>query len=532
MEAMTSSGLPVPSTLHSFSQVPAVEKPRSSFDRSSRHKTTFEAGYYVPLYWDAVLPGDTFEVFMKFFIRLLSALMKAPMDDLFMDLIAIYAPNRILWSNYERQQGSRDNPSSSIDFLTPQVNPPSGGWPTHSLADYFWAQVGVEAKLDAYLFRMYNLFYNQWVRNENIINSLTVPLDDGPDDPSLYTLKKRMKRPDYFVSALPWAQKGTPVEIPVAGTAPVVFPTDFSILKFDVGGPQAVQIQFDPATSTVKANFSDPSATVDAAVAAPTDAYVAGNNFTGITVNDFRLLVTTQQVLEIDARSGTRMPEILAAHWGVTSPDARLQRVEFLGATTFPLNIHPIVQTSETATTPQGNIAGFSTGGSTFGFTHSFVESGHIMVLGCIRAALTYQQGTPRELFKRTRYDYYLPVFANIGEQAVLRREIFTTSDGAGTNELVFGYQEYAAEYRYMPNTVSGLFRTDVTAGFASLDVWHLGQHFSSAPTLSQSFIEENVPISRVVADEDEPFFMCDMAVANRTTRVMPVFSVPGLHRV
>lgn len=547
MPGMTTSGLPT-NLEHNFTRVPGVDHPRSTFERTNASKTSFEAGYLIPIYTDEVLPGDTHQVSAQLFGRLLSPVDVPTMDNLYLDWIAFFAPNRILWTNFVRQQGEQPSPGDTIDFLTPLVNPPAGGWTTHSLGDYFECQVGVEFDVVAYLFRMYNLTYQQWFKDQNLIGTPAILNDDGPDSAGAYPLRRRSKRLDYFTGCLPFAQKGTAPIINVAGNLSVITPTNpiYATQYEDLVGGNAADLTRRGFTgggsgddewlgsggAGAAAPVSSVAGTTDARIIIqlPGDMYADGSTATGITVNAFRLLVTTQQVIELDARGGTRYTEITRSHFGVISSDARLQRVEFLGAGTLPIIVHPIAQTSESATTPQGTLAGFATVNGGVQFSHSFEEHGHIMVIAEVRADLTYQQGTRRMMFRRTRYDYYLPSFANIGEQAVLTREIFTM--GTADDLDVFGYQEVWAEYRYKPSAITGLFRSNPTAGFTSIDVYHLSQDFASQPFLNQTFIEDTPPIERIVADQDQPYFILDSLWRNRTTRVMPVFSVPGLTRI
>ena len=512
--------------VHRFSQVPKVEIPRSSFDRSHGHKTTFDAGYLVPFLVDEALPGDTYHVSATVFARLATPV-RPIMDNMVLDTQFFSVPIRLLWDNWQKFNGERKNPNDTTDYVIPQMSAPVQGYEVGSLHDYFGLPTDVGSFSHMSLFhRAYNLIYNEWYRDQNLQDSLVVDTDDGPDNPSDYVLKRRGKRHDYFTSALPWPQKGPGVEIPLGQFAPVTG-------TFQVTSPTMIGENFLNAGASDGAVFTYPNKpTVNEALTAVANAneglYADLSQATAATINTLRQAFQVQKMFERDARGGTRYTELIRSHFGVTSPDARLQRPEFLGGGSTPVNISPIPQTSPTGTyaeTPQGNLAAMGTvTASGHGFSTSFTEHCLIIGLMSVRADLTYQQGLNRMWSRRTRFDFYWPALSHIGEQAVLQKEIFTTGIPA-EDDKVFGYQERFAEYRYKPSQITGKFRSSYAQ---SLDVWHLSQDFQTAPQLNAAFIEENPPVTRVIAVTDEPHFLFDSYIRMRCSRPMPVYGVPG----
>lgn len=517
---------------HSFSQVPKAEIPRSQFNRSHGHKSTFDAGYLVPVLVDEVLPGDTFNVRMSCFARLATPI--APfMDNVYCDSFFFFVPNRLLMTNWEKLNGAQDNPGDSTSFLTPICPAPaSTGYLVGTLQDHMGLPTGIPDFTHVNLAcRAYNLIYNDWFRDQNLQNSVVVDKDDGPDVDTDYVLLKRGKRHDYFTSCLPWPQKGPAVQLPLGATAPIVgtgTQTDVygvtngvgahTPILFDVAGGLAKGTTF---TSADKVLFHPTIVGLQADLSAATAS----------TINALRQAFQLQRLYERDARGGTRYTEIIRAHFGVTSPDARLQRPEYLGGGSTPINVNPIPQTSSTdVTSPQGNLAAMGTlSASGHGFTKSFTEHGIILGLVSVRADLNYQRGLNRMWSRRSRFDFYWPALSHIGEQAVLNQEIFLvdpSGGGAAQNAAVFGYQERYAEYRYKPSEITGKFRSTASG---TLDIWHLAQKFTTLPVLDSTFIVENPPIARVIAVPSEPHFKFDAYFEMKTARPMPTYSVPGL---
>lgn len=523
---------------HTFSQVPKANIQRSAFKRDHGYKTTFDAGWLVPVFVDEALPGDTFNCNMTAFARLATPLTPF-MDNLFVESFFFAVPYRLIWDNWERFNGSQDNPGDTTDYLTPVMSPAaaSGGYAANSLEDYFGLPVGVENLTHvAFWHRAYNLIWNEWFRDENLQNSVEVPKGDGPDDPSDYTLLKRGKRRDYFTSCLPWPQKGPSVELPLGGDVKVL---PGSASHTSGGHPYGLHLlnTSDGLGVTNRVMATNPSSrlgvvsdngTLNPAGTAlyPANLYADLSEATAATVNQLREAFQIQKMYEKDARGGTRYTELVKSHFGVTSPDARLQRPEYLGGGHSPVNITPVPQTSEgTTESPQANLAAYGTMSMRgHSFNKSFTE--HCVIIGmiCCRADLTYQQGLDRMWSRRTRWDFYWPSFAHLGEQAVLSKEIY--ADGTAGDESVFGYQERYAEYRYKPSKITGEFRSSYPQ---SLDSWHLSQDFAARPVLNATFIQEDPPIDRVIAVTEEPHFLLDCFFNLRTVRPMPIYSVPGL---
>jgi len=528
---------------HSFAMIPKPDIPRSSFMTEQAHKTTIDAGYLVPIWWKEVLPGDTDNMQSTIFARLSTPLFPV-MDNLYMDIHYWFVPNRLIWTNWKKFMGEQDNPADSISYTIPQVVSKASGYDINSLQDYFGlptlGQMTAAATIshNTLPLRAYNLIYNNWYRDENLQNSVVVDLDDGPDVYTDYSLLRRGKRPDYFTSALPFAQKGTAVTIPIGTTAPIKTAATAQV----TGVQEALQVLAIDGSSVASATLAINAGKVETTAVAtpsndemlyPSNLYADLSNAAGATINALRQAIAVQTLLEKDARGGTRYTEILRQQFGVVSPDARLQRPEYLGGSSAPITINPIAQTSGTSasgtTTPLGNLAAAGAGVLKSGYTQSFTEHGYVIALLSTRADLTYQQGMERAWSRSTRYDFYTPVFANLGEQTILNKEIYVKGDGAAGDDLVFGYQERWAEYRYQPSRITGLFRSTAAS---TIDPWHLAQKFTALPTLNTTFIQDTPPVSRIVAvgsSANGQQFIVDSVFKNRQARAMPLYSVPGM---
>jgi hypothetical protein len=521
---------------HQFSQVPTADIQRSVFNRSHTYKTTFDAGYLIPFYVDEYLPGDTFNVDVTIFARLNTPISPI-MDNLTLTTFYFAVPNRLVWTNFVKMCGERTDPSDSISYTVPQIVSPSGGWAVGTIYDYFGLPtsddigVGNTISINALPLRAYNLIYNEWFRDQNIIDSEANNTGNGPDTHTDYGLLRRGKRHDYFTSCLPWAQKGTEVTVDLGGTAPVLglgttaaanYSTARTLYESDLGTESYSYVR------TLNTGGNDFYVAGTASTSGYPNIHADLSGASGMSLADFRESVATQHFLEAEARGGSRYTEIVLSMFGVRSADARLQRPEYLGGKTSPIIISQVPQTSETNTTAQGTLAAYGTVTHTKdGFTKSFTEHGHIIGLMCVDADLTYQQGIDRMWSRSDRYDFYWPAFAHLSEQPVLNQEIY--ADGSSNDTSTFGYQERYAEYRYKPSKITGKLRSTYTT---SLDTWHLSEEFSSLPSLNQTFIESNPPIDRVVASSTEPDFTMDSYIQNKTVRPLPVFAIPGLEKM
>lgn len=567
-----------------FSAIPRAQIQRSVFNRSHDYKTTFDSGYLVPFYVDEVLPGDSFKLNCSVFCRLATPIVPF-MDNLYLETFFFFVPNRLVWKHWENFMGQQDNPGDSTDYLIPQTVAGDTGFAVGSVADYFGIPTSVKGlSVSSLPFRAYQLIFNEWFRDENLQERVGAwaPTATHKDDPvgdwndtnsTGATLLRRNKYHDYFTSALPWPQKGNAVDVNFGVGGPIewedqsynaiakVGSNNWAKKFYKVDNPNnrvflapssSVPSSENRITLTPPAKSGDvedpvyprgalyPSgdawiyagsgsyedaAEVNSPISLPTLKFV-GETGAGLTINDLRQAFQVQKLLERDARGGTRYTEILRSHFGVVSPDARLQRPEYLGGSSTRILMNSVAQTAATNdVTPQANLSAFGLFGDSFhGFSKSFVEHGYIIGLVNVRADLSYQQGVNRMWSRKSRLDFYFPVLAHLGEQAVLNKEIY--AQGTAADDQVFGYQERFAEYRYSPSVITGKMRSTDPQ---TLDIWHLAQKFDSLPTLTSQFIQDNPPVSRVVAVQSEPQFILDAWFDLKCIRPMPVYSVPGL---
>lgn len=541
---------------HKFSLVPKATIERSVFDRSHAYKTTFDAGYLIPFYVDWALPGDTFHLQCHAVCRL-STPMKPLLDNMYLETFFFAVPYRLVWANFVKMMGEQVNPGDSTSYVIPKMTVPVGGYNVGTVQDYMGIPTGVACTAASWThsslpLRAYYRIYNEWFRDQNLINSvgLGTEVGDGPDSGAVSSVVKRGKRHDYFTSCLPWTQKGTAQSVPLTGVADVKGIALNTAKASTAGNPPASKESggSSPSGWTAYVPLSDATSwygrdSVSGTGGNPViqaDLSTATSTF---TINALRQAFQIQKYLERLARGGSRYTEVVRAEFGVISPDARLQRTEYLGGGSTPMVIASVAQTTASTNvapsagntvatqkdTGAGNLAAYGTalvsGGH--GFVKSFTE--HCLIIGIVnvRADLTYQQGLYRMWSHSTVYDHFHPALAHIGEQSVLNQEIYL-ADNASQNLATFGYQERYGEYRYKPSLVTGLFRSSAAG---TLHVWHLAESFAALPTLGQTFIEDQTTsiLTRNLAVPTEPDIIGDFWFSIKCARPMPVYGVPGM---
>lgn len=542
-----------------FAINPQINISRSKFNRDSSVKTSFNVGQLIPFYFDEVLPGDTFQVKTSLVARL-QPLVTAPMDNLYLDTYYFFVPNRIVWDHWRELNGENTESAwiPQTEYQVPQITAPAGGWNIGTIADYFGIPTGVSGiSISALPFRAYSLIVNEWFRDQNLKDPLETPKSDatvtGVNTGNYITDCAKGGLPfvaaklhDFFSSCLPAPQKHEDVTIStLSGVGPVVpgdvhsipnIGTQWSVVSGNGLDPRSnasytAGVYYDSSGSPVQGSrlvTNDTSWNASASLS-PTNLYANISSLEAATVNQLRMAFQLQKLYEKDARGGTRYQEMLKTHFGVTSPDARLQRPEYLGGERLPININQVVQNSATTdASPQGNVAGYSVTSDSHGdFIRSFTEHGMIIGLCVARYEHTYQQGINRFWSKKSRTDFYLPVLANIGEQPVFNREIY--AQGTDVDDEVFGYQEAWADYRYKPSIVTGEMRSNHNK---SLDSWHFADDYDALPRLSSDWInEDKAPVDRALAVQSSVSnqIFADFFIQNETTRPMPVYSIPGL---
>lgn len=531
-----------------YNQVPHANVPRARFKRDYSLLTTMNEGDLVPIYCDEVLPADTAKIDLNALMRMSTPLYPV-MDNCYCDFYFFFVPSRLLWEHFENLMGQNDSTfwAEKVEYTTPKTTAPTGGWKVGTLADYFGIPTGVEnLQVNSLPFRAYAKIWNEWFRDENLQQPVTMSKTDattaGSNAGTALTDAeagglplKVCKYKDYFTSCLPSPQKGEAVTLPMSGNAPIFAYTDSTLTtKSSVTGSGTGGVS-NLNTNGITLSPTYKKLSLNGTVAGAGAGQFFGTDLSGVsaaTINELRQAIAVQHILERDALGGTRYKEILAKAWGVTSPDARLDRSEYIGGYRLPININQVIQTSSTdSTSPQGNTAAFSmTTMSRNMATYSATEHGFIIGLAAVRVDHSYQQGLSRLWTRSTRFSYYDPMLANLGEQAVLNQEIY--AQGNAQDEEVFGYQEAWADYRYRTNMITGEMRSTYAQ---TLDAWHYADKYNELPKLSSDWIKEgteNIDRTIAVQSDNSRQFICNFYFDQTWTRAMPIYSIPGLDTI
>lgn len=549
-----------------FNQIPEMKASRTRFNRNQTILTTFDSGKLIPFYVDEVLPGDTFNVDTSAIIRMSTP--KYPvMDDAFVDFYYFYCPNRILWDNFKHFMGEVEETPwmPKKEYAVPQIKikgTDEAPKPNErSILDYMGVPTKIkkEFSINALPVRAYVKIWNEFFRDENVDNVAVIRTDDvnvdyefgkenGVQEAENNAYKGGNLLPvnkfhDYFTSCLPYPQRGPAVAMPMTGNAPVKLGDTFGThinyqgpveMVLSKSGTQNVpgSVTYNNVTGKPDGKWQVKFTGVEKTSGeqgAGGWMYADLSAVTAATINDLRKAVAVQQYYEALARGGSRYREQVQALWNVVISDKTVQVPEYLGGGRYRININQIVQTAENDKSPLGETGAMSvTPINESSFTKSFEEHGFVIGVCCVRHNRSYQQGLERFWSRSDRLDYYVPQFANLGEQPVKKKEIMLT--GAATDEETFGYQEAWADYRMKPNRVSGLMRSNAAG---TLDFWHYADNYSTVPTLSQDWMEEGkTEIARTLVVQSEPQFFGAIRVANKTTRRMPLYSVPGLYKL
>lgn len=534
-----------------YAQVPHAEIRRAKFQRDFNLLTTMNEGDLVPIYLDEVLPADTFKINLNALVRMATPLYPV-MDNAYMDFYFFFVPARLLWKHFQNLMGQNDSTfwAETTEYTTPVTTAPEGGWNVGTLADYFGIPTGVSGlKVNSLPFRAYAKVWNEWFRDENLQQPVTQSMDDTTttgvntgtnlSDAEAGGLPLKVcKYKDYFTSCLPSPQKAAePVTIPLTGNAPIKGYKDEGRTN-PVTGETSTFYSIGPAEAGEKVQVGQIGADKQGLAmywgrnGSLTYLGAELGNITGATINELRQAIAVQHIFERDARTGTRYKEILKGAWGVTSPDARLDRSEYIGGHRMPINVNQVIQTSSTdSTSPQGNTGAYSmTTLSRNMCTYSATEHGYVLGLAAIRVDHSYQQGLSRLWTRNTRFSYYDPMLANLGEQAVLNQEIY--AQGKTQDEEVFGYQEAWADYRYRTNMVTSEMRSSYAQ---TLDAWHYADKYDALPTLSSTWIKEgteNIDRTLAVQSSNSHQFICNFYYEQAWTRPMPIYSVPGIDTI